>query len=104
MCYALDELFRYERDHSDTLVLTSREAHTSLAGEVALVQPATTGELLKLTAAHWAMAVSMAQLAAAQQMIAADVRSLQSQLMVSTEAGNTGSVPAPGQILLESHQ
>ena len=84
MRYALDELFHYERDHSDTLAPTSREAHTSLAGEAALVWPATAGELLELAAAHQAMAVSMAQLAA-------DVRSLQSQLTVSTGAGNTSS-------------
>ena len=74
----------------------------SLAGEVALVWPATTGELLKLTAAHWAMAASMAQLTAAQQTIVADVRSLQSQLMVSTGAGNTSSsvfsLPYPSRV------
>ena len=105
MRYALDELFRYEKDHSDALAPSSQEAHTSLAGEAALVRPATAGELLKLAAAQKAMAASIAQLAASQQAIVADVRSVQvqlSSLVGSAPAANmcspssAGSLPSNG--------
>ncbi|KAG1807767.1 hypothetical protein EV424DRAFT_1329376 [Suillus variegatus] len=43
--YLLDELHTYETDYSDALAPFSREAESSLAGEQALMRPASTEEL-----------------------------------------------------------
>ncbi|KAG1791700.1 uncharacterized protein HD556DRAFT_1309765 [Suillus plorans] len=45
ICYLLDELHTYETDYSDALAPFSCKAKSSLAGEQALVRPASTEEL-----------------------------------------------------------
>ncbi|KAG1893884.1 uncharacterized protein F5891DRAFT_1256816 [Suillus fuscotomentosus] len=45
ICYLLDELHTYETDYSDALTPFSHKAESSLAGEQALMRPASTEEL-----------------------------------------------------------
>ena len=84
----LDELYYYEHDHSDALTSTSQEAGQSLAGEAALVRPATT-EALNMVQASLSSEIqaafsklSAAQLALTEGQLAVmkDIRSLHKQL------------------------
>ncbi|KIO13539.1 hypothetical protein M404DRAFT_122553 [Pisolithus tinctorius Marx 270] len=84
MRYLLDELHCYETDHSDALGLISREAEDSLAGEAALVQPAST-EALRM--AHAALTADVAALHSmvkkmshSQAAMSADVREIHQKL------------------------
>ena len=87
MRYVLDELYYYEHDHSDALAPTSQEAGQSLAGEAALVRPATT-EALNMAQASLSAEIqaafnklSAAQLALTEGQLALtkDIRSLREQ-------------------------
>jgi len=88
MRYVLDELYHYEHDHSDALAPTSQEAGQSLAGEAALVRPATTEALntvqaslsAEIQAAFSKLSAAQLALTEGQLALAKDIRSLHEQL------------------------
>ena len=88
MRYVLDELYYYKHDHSDALTPTSREAGQSLAGEAALVRPATTEALnmvqaslsSEIQAAFSKLSAAQLALTEGQLVLTKDIRSLHEQL------------------------
>jgi len=118
MRYVLDELYHYEHDHSDALAPTSREAGQSLAGDAALVRPATTEALnmvqaslsAEIQAAFSKLSAAQLALTEGQLALAKDIRSLHEQLgggsnhlqppdsRTPTSASTSASLSNPSQI------
>ncbi|KIO12167.1 hypothetical protein M404DRAFT_125937 [Pisolithus tinctorius Marx 270] len=109
MRYLLDELHCYETDHSDALAPISREAEDSLAGEAALVRPASTEALrmahAALTADVAALHTTVKRMSHSQATMSADVREIRQKLgdmsnmvtalVLTSASSGAHSYPAP---------